>query len=112
MSNWEQLELELAKMFDEYTWRRDDYDRAIERHVAADRAARAEYESQPARKRQVREAAKKWRERNKEHYLALQRANTKRWRAKNAEKNRKYMREYMREYSKRKRAEAALAKAA
>ena len=110
--SWEQLELEIGEMFDTYSWRADELERAIESRIAFRRAQIAEYESTPCRKRQVREATKRWREANREHYLKLQRANTKRWRAKNLEKNRKYMREYMREYVKGKRRRTETARSA
>lgn len=76
---WTDLHSEVASMFDGYSWRADDMQRAIETRAAMQRAKNREYaadsrarlKTSPARKRHRRE----------------------------------YMREYMREYDQRRRVE-------
>jgi hypothetical protein len=129
--SWDQLDLEIAEMFDEYTWRRDDYQEALEQRRSWEAARRAEqrsdplylarkrkqqarYRDNPVRRRQAVEACARWRKENPDKARAkiIRDTKSRRQRAKtdpvlrgklNAYRNRytERNREHMREVWKR-----------
>ena len=134
--SWDQLEIELAEMFDEYSWRADDLQRALEirqsqqNYVSAVRSQWQQSKIYQALKRESRRRYlakhKPWRKPERREYMrkyraekrssgevrAAEAARARRWREKNKQRWSEYMREWRaanrdRENERQRRARAA-----
>lgn len=97
--SWEQLDLEISEMFDEYAWRADDITMALEIRAARMEAGRSDYEKTPERRASVRAASRQWKANNRERalgYLKQYRSEIK-LDADRLAKQREYHRNYQRQ---------------
>lgn len=95
--SWDQLELELAEMFGEYTFRADEIELAYEARLAARKESAAEYHRDPWVARMAQARVSRWRAVNKDRTVRY----ATEWRTRNPDKAKENWRNYYKRRSAR-----------